>query len=168
MDLAPYAPYFSIISMAIGGVMTFTFWKLRRSQEQARERHVRQAVDNHVRAFIEIVENVYSRAGKAEHGEREAKTACAYFEKSLYRIESLRASVENLLPELDQDDVYVKSVRRILGVESWLVDTYHDPTMPEDMRICLWTSGAGALESKAREAVKEAMSLNIVKPVVVE
>ena len=168
MDLAPYAPYFSIVTMAIGGAMTFTFWKVKQNQERARERHVRRAVDGHVRTFVQILENVYNRAEKADRGEREAKTACRYFEKSVYRIESLKANVENLLPELDQDTQYAKSVRVILGVGTWLVDTYHDPTLPEDRRVYLWKSEAAMLETRTRAAVKEAESLNIVKPVVID
>lgn len=168
MDLAPYAAHFSLAAMATGGAMAFTLWKVVRSQERARERRVRRAVDGHVRAFVRILENVYSRAEKADRGKREAEAARAYFEKSVHRIESLRASVEGLLPELGQDTKYVKSVRRILDVGAWLVDTYHDPTVPENKRVYLWKSGAGELESRASAALKEAASLDIVRPVVIE
>ena len=167
MDLVPYAPYLSFAAMAVGGATALSFWKVNRNHERARERHVRRVVDSHVRTFVQILENVYNRAEKADRGEREAKTACAYFEKSVYRIESLRTNVENLLPELDQDTKYVKSVRLIFDVGAWLVDTYHDPTLPEDKRVYLWKSETGTLESRARAALKEAASLDIVKPAVV-
>ena len=162
------APYLTIVSMVASVVMTVTFWVLRSSQEKRRERHVRRAIANHVADLVRILESLYSRAEGAERGEREAKVACAYFAKNTQRLEALRLSVENLLPELDQNDRYVGTVRRILNVESWLIDRYHDPTVPEGARFNLWTSGTSALGEKTRVAVEAATSLNIVKPVTID
>lgn len=148
--------------------MVFALWKVGRNEERSRGRHARRAADNHVRAFIQILENVCNRAEKADRGVMEARAACTYFEKNVHRIELLRMNVENLLPKLDQDAKYAESVRRILDVAIWLVDTYHDPTLPADKRFYLWTSGAGLLESKTRTALREATSINIVKPLVID
>lgn len=164
---AEYAPYLSLASAAFGAAMTASFWHLRGSQERKRERHVRSAIGNHVSDLVDILENVYNRAEKAEQGEREARVACAYFTKYVHRLEALRLSVENLLPELDQDTEYAREVRRILEVESWLIDRYHDPTIPDGKRFHLWSSGAADLEEKARDAVDAASSLGIVAPVTI-
>lgn len=162
------APYLTVVSMAASIAMTVTFWALRNSQEKRRARHVRRAIGNHVADLVRILESLYSRAEGAERGEREAKVACAYFAKNTQRLEALRLSVENLLPELDQNDKYVGTVRRILDVESWLIDRYHDPTVPEGARFNLWMSGASSLREKTRAAVKAATSLNIVKPITID
>ena len=162
------APYLTVASMAASVVMTVTFWVLRGSQEKRRERHVRRAISNHVADLVRILEGLYGRAEGAERGEREAKAACAYFARHAQRLEALRLSVENLLPELDQNDRYVGTVRRILDVETWLIDRYHDPTVPEGARFNLWTSGAHTLGEKTRAAVEAATSLSIVKPVTID
>ena len=164
---AEYAPSLTVVSMAIGIIMTGSFWWLRHDREKKRERHVRKAIGNHLLDLVDILENLYNRAEKADRGEREAKIACAYFARYVHRLEALRLSVESLLPELDQDDKYVGEVRRMLGVESWLIDRYHDPTIPDEKRFYLWRSGTSILEQKTREAVGVATSLGIVKPIVI-
>ena len=164
---AEYTPYLSLVSIAFGAAMTVSFWYLRNSQEKKRERHVRSAIGNHVSNLVDILENVYNRAEKAEQGDREAKVACAYFAKYVHRLEALRLSVENLLPELDQDAKYVREVRKILEVESWLIDRYHDPTIPDGKRFHLWNSGVAGLEQKTRNAVDAASSLGIVEHVTI-
>lgn len=117
---------------------------------------------------MRILESLYVRAEGAERGEREAKVACAYFARHTRRLEALRLSVENLLPWVDRDYGYAGTVRRILEVESWLIDRYHDPTVPEGARFNLWTAGASVLREKTGAAVKAATSLNIVKPVTID
>ena len=164
---AEYAPLLTVASMLTSAAMAGSFWYLRHDREKKRERHVKGAIGNHVSDLVDILENLYNRAEKADRGEREAKIACAYFARYVHRLEALRLSVENLLPELDQNDKYVGEVRKILGVESWLIERYHDPTIPDAKRFYLWRSGASILEQKAREAVDVATSLGIVKPVVI-
>lgn len=164
---AEYAPLLAAASMAASAAMAASFWYLRRDQVKKRERYVRGTIGNHLSDLVDILENLYNRAEKADRGERDAKIACAYFARHVHRLEALRISVEGLLPELGHDDKYVGTVREILGVESWLIDRYHDPTIPDEKRFCLWCSGASILEQKTREAVGAATSLGIVKPIVI-
>ena len=161
-------PYISAASLVVCTAMTMSFWLLRNSQEKRRERRVKSVIGIHVSDLVDIVENIYNRAEKAEQGEREAKMACAYFARRTHRLEALRLSVENLLPELDQDAKYAGHVRKILEVESWLIDRYHDPTIPDEKRFHLWRSGGAGLEQKAGDAVKAATSLGVIVPVTIK
>ena len=83
------------------------------------------------------------------------------------RPEAQRLSVEGYLPELNQDGKYVQEVRRILEVESWLIDRYHDPTIPDGRRFRLWNSGTAGLEQKTRNAAGAASALGIVERVAI-
>ena len=165
---AEIAPYLAMASMAASIGVAATFWVLHTGQEKRRERLAKRAIGNHVADLVRTLESLYARAEGAERGEREAKAACAYFARHTRRLEALRLSVENLLPWVDRDDGYAGTVRRILEVESWLIDKYHDPTVPEGARFNLWTSGASVLREKTGAAVKAATSLNIVKPVTID
>lgn len=161
------APYLSVASMGACAAMAASLWRLSGSQERRRERRVRGAIGGHVSSLVDILEDVYNRAEKAERGEAEARAACAYFARRAHRLEALRLGVEVLLPGLDPDARYAREVRRILGVESWLIERYHDPTIPDDKRFHLWRSGGADLERRIGEAVAAATSLGIVQPVTI-
>lgn len=161
------APYLSVASMGACAAMAASFWRLSGGRERRRERRVRGAIAGHVSSLVDILEDVYSRAEKADRGEAEARAACAYFARRAHRLEALRLSIEGLLPGLDQDAGYAREVRRILGVESWLIERYHDPTIPDDKRFHLWRSGGADLERRIGEAVAAATSLGIVQPVTI-
>lgn len=162
-----YAPHLSVASMGACAAMMASLWRLSGGRERRREHRVRGAIGGHVSSLVDILEDVYSRAEKAEQGECEARAACAYFARRAHRLEALRLSIEGLLPGLDQDAGYAREVRRILGVESWLIERYHDPTIPDGKRFHLWRSGGADLERRIGEAVAAATSLGIVQPVTI-
>lgn len=161
------APYLSVASMGACAAMAASLWRLSGGRDRRREHRVRGAIAGHVSSLVDILEDVYNRAEKAERGEAEARAACDYFARRAHRLEALRLIVEGLLPGLDQDARYVREVRRILGVESWLVERYHDPTIPDGKRFHLWRSGGAELERRIGEAVAAATSLGIVEPVTI-
>ena len=164
---AEYTPYISVVSILVCAFMTASFWHLWGGRERRRERNVRRAIGAHLSDLVDMLEDIYNWAEKAERGEREARVACAYFAKRVHRLEALRLSIESLLPELDRDDKYAVESRRILEVEAWLVEQYNDPTIPDDRRFHLWRSGGAELEQKTRDAVSAATSLGIAEPVTI-
>lgn len=137
-------------------------------QEEKHQRRTKDAIRHHVSNIVDMLEDVYNRAEKAERGDAEAKEADAYFARSARRLETARMCVELLLPGLDYGDKYAIGVRRILEAESWMFDRYRDPTIPRDKRFHLWRSNGRDLEETVRDAVRTATSLGIITPVTIK
>lgn len=135
---------------------------------EGRRHRTMDAIRHHVSYIVDVLEDVYNRAEKAERGDVEAREANSYFARSVRRLESARMCVELLLPGLDHGDKYAIGVRRIIQAESWMVDRYCDPTIPPDKRFHLWRSNGKDLEETVRDAVRTATSLGIITPVTIK
>lgn len=141
--------------------------RLYDKQEEKRQGRTKAAIKHHVSRLVDILEDVYSRVKRADHGDMEARAADTYFAKSVRRLDASRLCAEMLLSGLDHDDKYAVGVRRILDAVSWVQDRYRDPTLDDGGRLRLWRSGRNDLHDVVYDAVRTAQSLGIVPTVVI-
>ena len=141
--------------------------RLYDKQEKGRQRRAKAAINHHVSHLIDILEDVYSRAKRANHGEMEARAADTYFAKSVCRLEASRLCAEMLLSGLDPEDKYTKGVRSVLGAVSCVQDMYGDLTLDDGGRLRVWRSSCNDLHDVVYDAVRTAQSLGIVPTVVI-
>lgn len=165
---AEYVPYLTLASAAASAAMAASLWCMHAIGERRRDRRVRGAIAYHVSEIVDMLEEIWHAAERADRGEREALVANACFARRVRRLEAASLGIDGLLAMLNPADRHVAGVRKILRIESWLVDRYGDPTVPGDVRHRLWQSGGADLERNVRDAVDTATSLGIVAPVTIK
>lgn len=165
MTLDVIAPYLTLATLAICAFMPVAFWLSSLGDEKRRQERVRRVIGTHVSEMLKILQVLHDRANGADHNLQRAHAASTYFDRNVHRLESLRVCIEGLLPTIEDEEYddggYSGAVRRILGVEAWLVERYYSPNSPAGERSGLWTTNTVNVVEQVEYAVTAAASINV-------
>ncbi|MEX2192161.1 MAG: hypothetical protein WD717_02100 [Nitrosarchaeum sp.] len=157
---------FAITSFIISVGLAISFWLSQVWGSRQHQKYIKQSISNNIKDLIEIVEKLYSKADST-YSDNQAKNAYEYFSRKINRMELLRINVDNLLTQLKKDDKYKQKIKSILEIESWLLDTYNNPTIDDTNKFYLWKTNTGELMTQTQNIVNIATELKIKKPITI-